>query len=138
MIDRIIKKDKACEQLESLEEPPLSKQSSGRNPNLKNDEANGIHWDRSESIQTPSTMTKVAREELKEKPSRKWRRNHAPKGYYDYSYKLAKTLITDDQVAKGEVVKLYPAGDKYVHPDEKRHVGIHSHFCRVNYCPYHN
>jgi hypothetical protein len=58
--------------------------------------------------------------------------------YYNYSYETFKSPFTNDQIARGEVIKLYQASDKYVHPDEKRHVGIHSHFCRISYCSYHN
>ncbi|KAH9961907.1 hypothetical protein BC827DRAFT_1267258 [Russula dissimulans] len=38
--------------------------------------------------------------------------------YYDYSYETFETPITNGQIASGEVIKLYQAGDKETQDEE--------------------
>lgn len=60
--------------------------------------------------------------------------------FFSYRYKKITKPPTYAQIASGEIVRLYSnqPNSPLVHKSEKRHAGLHSYFCRVRNCPYHN
>jgi hypothetical protein len=89
-----------------------------------------------EDRETPQ-FTAIPIEELDNDPAGdvgKLRPVRTTEGSYLYEYRYL-TLAEEGQA---EAVPLYGATGKLVHPDERRHASIHPHFCRVEYCCYHN